>query len=156
MTTNIPIRLSHPLRQPRVMLNHLLSNLSHALHYHILNPYKRITTFIPKAIEWVKVLWGAQTAIEAFGGGEDLVEGWICLYEDESFDTPSLLVALNHLEPGILSEWLDEYEPGLNGSHAHPELVDEFVETYGSFIRRSTQPQKQRISSETGPEGREP
>lgn len=152
---DIPIELKGSLPQPRAMIDHFFSNLNHALHYRLINPYNRITKFIPKAIGWVKVLWDAQTAIEAFGGGEDLVEGWICLYEDESSNTPALLVALTHLQPEILSEWLDDYEPGLHGDYVHPENVDEFVKNYGRFIRRNEQTQKQGDCRPASPEGRE-
>jgi hypothetical protein len=156
MTTNILIRLSNPLSHPRAMLKNLRAELNHALHYHLINPYKRITTFIPKAIEWVKILWDAGTVIEGFcEDGQEMIEGCLLKYEDDPRATPYLIAAINHLQPEILSTWLDEYEPSLNGTYVHPELVDEFVETYGRFIRRSTQPEKQRLSSTPGPEGRE-
>jgi hypothetical protein len=152
MSTDLPIRLSRPLPNSRAMLKNFLSELNHALHYHLLNPYKRIITFIPRAIEWVRILWDAQTAIEAFGGGEEIVEGWICLYEDDSMDTPSIIAAINYLKPEILSEWLNDYEPSLNGTYAHPELVDDFVEIYGRFIGRNQETAKQRLRSTSGAE----
>jgi hypothetical protein len=122
------------------MLKNFLSELNHALHYHLLNPYKRTIAFIPRAIEWVKILWDAQTAIEGFNNdGEELVEGWLVRFGDgfKPGEIPLIVNALMFLQPELLQDWLDNYEPGQDSSYSNPEQIKIFGETYGGIIRRS-------------------
>lgn len=143
------------------MLNNFLSEINHALHYHLLNPYKRITTFIPKAIEWVKVLWDAQTAIEGFNyDGEELVELWLTNHQSafKPGEIPLIISALMFLRPDLLRGWLDSYETGQSSDYTHPEALEEFESNYGSFIRRSQkseEPNESCIPSAANPEGPE-
>ena len=96
--------------------------------------------FIRKAWQWVGILWGAQTAIEGFNhDGEEIVELWLVNHQSAGpqEDIPLIVSALMFLQPDLLTDWLDNYEPGQFSHYTHPEAVEEFEETYGSFIRRS-------------------
>jgi hypothetical protein len=96
--------------------------------------------FIRKAWQWVDILWTAQTAIEGFNhDGEEIVELWLVNHQSASppGDIPLIVSALMFLQPELLTDWLDNYEPGQFSHYTHPEAVEEFEETYGSFIRRS-------------------
>jgi hypothetical protein len=96
--------------------------------------------FIRKAWQWVGILWSAQTAIEGFNhDGEEIVELWLVNHQSASppGDIPLIVSALMFLQPELLTDWLDNYEPGQFSHYTHPEAVEEFEETYGSFIRRS-------------------
>ena len=96
--------------------------------------------FIRKAWEWVGILWGAQMAIEAFNhDGEEIVELWLTNHQSafKPGKIPLIVSALMFLQPEILRDWLDNYEPGQFSHYTHPEALEEFEENYGSLIRRS-------------------
>jgi hypothetical protein len=96
--------------------------------------------FIRKAWQWVGILWTAQTAIEGFNhDGEEIVELWLTNHQSafQPGEIPMIVSALMFLQPDLLTDWLDSYEPGQFSHYTHPEAVEEFEETYGSFIRRS-------------------
>ena len=108
--------------------------------------------FIRKAWAWVGILWGAQMAIEAFNhDGEEIVELWLTNHQSafKPGKIPLIVSALMFLQPEILRDWLDNYEPGQFSHYTHPEALEEFEENYGSLIR-----QKQTISE--NPQGRIP
>jgi len=95
--------------------------------------------FIRKAWAWVGILWGAQNAIEAFNhDGEEIVELWLTNHQSafQPGKIPLIISALMFLQPELLTDWLDNYEPGQFSHYTHPEAVEEFEETYGSLIRR--------------------
>jgi hypothetical protein len=108
--------------------------------------------FIRKAWAWVGILWTAQTAIEGFNhDGEEIVELWLTNHQSafQPGEIPMIVSALMFLQPDLLTDWLDNYEPGQSSHYTHPEALEEFEETYGSLIR-----QKQEISE--NPQGRIP
>jgi hypothetical protein len=100
--------------------------------------------FIRKTWQWVGILWTAQTAIEGFNhDGEEIVELWLTNHQSafQPGEIPMIVSALMFLQPDLLTDWLDSYEPGQSSNYTHPEALEEFEETYGSLIR-----QKQEIS----------
>jgi hypothetical protein len=111
--------------------------------------------FIRKAWEWVHLLWVAQTAIEGFCDAEEIVELWLVNHESafKPGEIPLMIAALMFLEPELLKDWLDNYEPGQFSDYTHPEQLEFFGETYGSFIRQGSETQihtESRIPSESG------
>ena len=95
--------------------------------------------FIRKAWAWVGILWIAETSIEAFNNdGEEIVELWLTNHQSafQPGEIPMIICALMFLQPDLLRDWLDHYEPGQSSHYTHPEALEEFEETYGSLIRR--------------------
>lgn len=104
------------------------------------NRIQNAIVFIRKAWAWVGILWTAQTAIDGFNhDGEEIVELWLVNHQSASSpgDIPLIVSALMFLQPDLLTDWLDNYEPGQFSHYTHPEAVEEFEETYGSFIRQN-------------------
>ena len=100
--------------------------------------------FMRKAWAWVEILWTAQTAIEGFNyDAEQIIELWLVNHQSafKPGKIPLMISALMFLEPDLLRDWLDNYEPGQFSHYTHPEALEEFEENYGSLIR-----QKQEIS----------
>ena len=109
-----------------------------------------VISFIPKAREWMKILWTAHIAIDGFNhDGSEIVE--LLLIELRSAGPlehiPIIVSALMFLEPEILTDWLDDYIPGQASDYTHPEAVEEFEATYGRVIRWSKEKSENTESS---------
>jgi hypothetical protein len=117
--------------------------------------------FIRKAWAWVDILWTAQTAIEGFNyDAEEIVELWLVNHQSafKPGRIPLMISALMFLEPDLLKNWLENYEPGQFTDYTHPEQLESFGEIYGSFIRQSGETQidaESRIPSATNSKGGE-
>lgn len=107
---------------------------------HLKSRVQESIAFIRKAIEWLGILWGARTAIAAFNNdGEEIVELWLTNHQSafKPGEIPMIISSLMFLQPEILTDWLDNYEPGQFSHYTHPEAVEGFKKDYGSLIRRS-------------------
>ena len=101
--------------------------------------------FIRKAWAWVRILRTAQTAIEGFNhDGEEIVELLLVEFQNagQPEEIPLIVSALMFLQPEILRDWLDNYEPGQSSHYTHPEALEEFEADYGSIIRRREETSK--------------
>lgn len=125
--------------RPPMVIHRTIKPMIDRWNHSILNTQEAIA-FTRKAIEWLGILWGARTAIAAFNNdGEEIVELWLTNHQSafKPGEIPIIISSLMFLQPEILTDWLDHYEPGQFSHYTHPEAVEGFEKDYGSLIRRS-------------------